>query len=139
MTAQQSTEGKGTSKSATKQAAAKAAAKQIPVKQTATKQVATKQVAKQGTTSKQVASKQTATAKKAPPRYYPQQLPTPDRYKEIQDALANKGYFAGPSDGTWGPSSVDALKHFQHDQSLNEDGKLDSLSLIALGLGPNRK
>jgi len=33
---------------------------------------------------------------------------------------------------------VDALKRFQHDQSLIEDGKIGSLSLIALGLGPKR-
>lgn len=67
-----------------------------------------------------------------------QQQPTTDRYREIQQALADKGYFAGPVDGEWGPSSVDALKHFQHDQSLTEDGKISSVSLIALGLGPQR-
>jgi peptidoglycan hydrolase-like protein with peptidoglycan-binding domain len=62
--------------------------------------------------------------------------PTPDRYKEIQQALAAKGYFSGPVDGNWGQDSVDALKRFQHDQNLTEDGKIGSLSLIALGLGP---
>jgi hypothetical protein len=67
-----------------------------------------------------------------------QQQPAPDRYKEIQQALADKGYFGGAADGTWGPTSVDALKRFQHDQSLIEDGKLGSLSIIALGLGPKR-
>ena len=33
---------------------------------------------------------------------------------------------------------MDALKRFQHDQNLPEDGKVGSLSLIALGLGPKR-
>jgi hypothetical protein len=33
---------------------------------------------------------------------------------------------------------MDALKRFQHDQNLIEDGKVGSLSLIALGLGPKR-
>lgn len=33
---------------------------------------------------------------------------------------------------------MDALKRFQHDQNLVEDGKVGSLSLIALGLGPKR-
>jgi peptidoglycan hydrolase-like protein with peptidoglycan-binding domain len=67
-----------------------------------------------------------------------QQQPTPDRFREIQQALAEKGYFAGQPDGNWGPESVDALKRFQREQNLTEDGKLGALSLIALGLGPRR-
>jgi hypothetical protein len=42
-------------------------------------------------------------------------------------------------DGEWGATSVDALKRFQHDQNLTEDGKIGSVSLIALGLGPKRE
>jgi murein L,D-transpeptidase YcbB/YkuD len=72
-----------------------------------------------------------------PSRSY-QQGPTPERYKEIQQALASKGYLQGESTGVWGPDSVDALKRFQTDQSLMPDGKISSLSLIALGLGPKR-
>ena len=67
-----------------------------------------------------------------------QQAPTPERYKEIQQALAGKGYFQGEPNGTWGPDSVDALKRFQAEQNLTPDGKIGSLSLIALGLGPKR-
>jgi peptidoglycan hydrolase-like protein with peptidoglycan-binding domain len=67
-----------------------------------------------------------------------QQQPTQDRYREIQQSLSEKGYFAGQPDGNWGPESTDALKRFQRDQSLTEDGKLGALSLIALGLGPRR-
>lgn len=67
-----------------------------------------------------------------------QQQPTPERYKEIQEALANRGYFSGSPDGAWGADSVDALKRFQRDQNIPDDGKIGSLSLIALGLGPNR-
>jgi len=70
-------------------------------------------------------------------RYF-QQAPTPDRYREIQAALASKGYFHGEPNGEWGPESADALKRFQADQNLMPDGKLNSLSLIALGLGPKR-
>jgi len=53
--------------------------------------------------------------------------------------LASKGYLdsATPS-GVWDTSSVEALKKFQQDQSLEPSGKLNSLSLIALGLGPRR-
>lgn len=67
-----------------------------------------------------------------------QQAPSPDRYREIQQALASKGYFHGEPNGEWGPESADALKRFQTDQSLMPDGKINSLSLIALGLGPKR-
>lgn len=66
-----------------------------------------------------------------------QQVPTPERYKEIQDALARKGFFQGDANGQWGADSVDALKRFQTSQNLGADGKINSLSLIALGLGPN--
>jgi len=64
-----------------------------------------------------------------------QQAPTPDRYKEIQQALIDKGYFKGSADGKWGQDSVEALKQFQAEQNLEPDGKIGSLSIIALGLG----
>jgi peptidoglycan hydrolase-like protein with peptidoglycan-binding domain len=72
---------------------------------------------------------------RVPARSY-QQAPTPDRYREIQQALASKGYLQTEPNGQWGPESSDALKRFQADQSLMPDGKINSLSLIALGLGP---
>ena len=92
-----------------------------------------------------VAAKPTKTAARrskgkiarVPARSY-QQAPTPDRYKEIQQALASKGYLQTEPNGQWGPESADALKRFQADQSLMPDGKINSLSLIALGLGPKR-
>jgi peptidoglycan hydrolase-like protein with peptidoglycan-binding domain len=94
-------------------------------------------------TAKNVARRRTSKTSKstktvAAVRRPTQQQPTADRYREIQDALASRGYFSGTADGTWGPESVDALKRFQRDQSLTEDGKIGSLSLIALGLGPKR-
>jgi peptidoglycan hydrolase-like protein with peptidoglycan-binding domain len=92
--------------------------------------------------TKKASSKRRASksAKKtaAPVRPRAQQQPTPERYKEIQQALADKGYFQGPVDGNWGPESVDALTRFQREQNLIEDGKISSLALIALGLGPRR-
>jgi peptidoglycan hydrolase-like protein with peptidoglycan-binding domain len=94
------------------------------------------------TVKKKPATKSTSkrTVKRAPVVVHraPQQ-PSPERYKEIQQALASKGYFKTEPDGNWGPASVDALKRFQHDQNLVEDGKIGSLSLIALGLGPKRE
>ena len=67
-----------------------------------------------------------------------QLAPTADRYKEIQSALANKGYLNQPANGVWDPQSAEALRHFQQDQNLEPTGKLNSLSLIALGLGAKR-
>jgi hypothetical protein len=68
-----------------------------------------------------------------------QMSPTPDRYREIQGALASKGYLK-PEDatGTWNQTSADAMKKFQAEQNLDSNGKINSLSLIALGLGPHR-
>ena len=68
-----------------------------------------------------------------------QTAPSPDRYREIQGALAAKG-FLKPDDatGTWNQTSSDALKKFQAEQNLESSGKINSLSLIALGLGPHR-
>jgi peptidoglycan hydrolase-like protein with peptidoglycan-binding domain len=62
--------------------------------------------------------------------------PTPARYKEIQEALAKKGYLHGEATGKWDEESAGALRRFQHDQNLEPSGKLNSISLIALGLGP---
>jgi peptidoglycan hydrolase-like protein with peptidoglycan-binding domain len=65
--------------------------------------------------------------------------PTPNRYREIQQALADRGYFKPEPDGVWGPESVEALKQFQQDQDLRPSGRLDPMSLISLGLGPKRE
>ncbi len=69
-----------------------------------------------------------------------QMAPTPERYKQIQDALVSKG-FLRPEDakGVWNQASLDALKHFQAGQNLESTGKINSLSLIALGLGPRHE
>jgi hypothetical protein len=93
-------------------------------------------------TSKNSSSKKKSSSKKTVTQASwrnTQRTPTPERYKEIQQALATKGYLqtAAPS-GVWDTHSVEALKKFQQDQNLDPSGKLDSLSLIALGLGPKR-
>lgn len=61
--------------------------------------------------------------------------PDPDRYRQIQQALAARGYFKGTVSGEWNDDSVEALKHFQVDQKLDGDGKIDALTLKGLGLG----
>ena len=86
------------------------------------------------------ATRRTAT-RRSPPARTPvaareQLRPTRERYVEIQTALAQAGYYQGPPDGDWGPSSVNALALFQRDHGLEPTGKIDALSLIQLGLGP---
>jgi len=65
--------------------------------------------------------------------------PDTERYQQIQQALAQKGYFKGEANGTWGDDSTAALKQYQTDQKIPNDGKITALSLIGLGLGPNRE
>ena len=115
-------------KSSTKQAAS--APKKAPAKAAASK----------GGVAKKASS--TKRGKKAAPKVTwrnRQTTPAPERYKQIQDALAARG-FLKPEDatGVWGPGSADALKKFQAQQNIEATGKVNSLSLIALGLGPRR-
>jgi hypothetical protein len=106
----------------------------------ASKSKASKSKASGSKGTKAAAGKKSTSAKTAAARYRrsTQKEPAPERYQEIQQSLADKGYFAGSVNGTWGPDSVEALKRFQRDQNIGDDGKLGSLSLMALGLGPKR-
>jgi len=113
----------------------KTAAKSIPTARKAPAKsvsTATRKTAAPSTTHK-------TTARKAPVTTWRnrQVAPTPERYKEIQDALVAKGYLRPEDIGSgWNQTSVDALKRFQGEQNIEASGKLNSLSLIALGLGP---
>lgn len=99
---------------------------------------APKSAAKASTKS---STKKKYTKARATPRRLTQQQPDQERTREIQQALSAKGYSVDAT-GVWGPQSVEALKKFQEDQHINNmsgRGKLDSLTLIALGLGPRRE
>ncbi|HVY92950.1 MAG TPA: peptidoglycan-binding domain-containing protein [Bryobacteraceae bacterium] len=61
--------------------------------------------------------------------------PTADRYKEIQQALVDKGYLKSQPSGVWDGDSIDAMTRFQNDQKLPANGKITAASLIGLGLG----
>lgn len=61
--------------------------------------------------------------------------PSADRYKEIQEALVAKGYLKSEATGSWSADSQEAMRRFQADQNLSQNGRVNSLSLIALGLG----
>jgi hypothetical protein len=70
----------------------------------------------------------------------PRQLaPTPDRYREIQKALADRGYLKNEPTGTWDSTSQEAMRKFQNDQKLDPSGKITAASLIGLGLGPKNE
>jgi peptidoglycan hydrolase-like protein with peptidoglycan-binding domain len=116
--------GKKTTGSSGKTASAKTA-KPAPIKRT-------------NTSSKKPVTSKRRGKKRVPSWRQGQQTPTPERYQEIQQALVAKGYLEGPATGDWGANSAEALRRFQQDQHLDATGKLDSLSLIALGLGPKR-
>lgn len=103
--------------------------------------------AKKGATTTTAAVRRPATSgKKAPPKraaattWRNRQLaPSADRFREIQTALASRGYLSGEdATGVWTPASSEALKKFQTEQNIESSGKINSLSLIALGLGPKR-
>jgi Putative peptidoglycan binding domain len=51
----------------------------------------------------------------------------------IQQALAQMGYYSGPIDGQIGPSTLEAVRLFQHDRGLVVTGQLDGPTLQALG------
>ncbi len=65
-----------------------------------------------------------------------QRVPTKARYAEIQQALADAGYFSGEASGVWQQESIEAMKAFQDSQGLDPTGKIDARSLIKLGMGP---
>jgi peptidoglycan hydrolase-like protein with peptidoglycan-binding domain len=91
--------------------------------------------AKKTTPKKRVAAtRRTASRTPAASR---QAAPTAERYKEIQQALASKGYLKSEPSGVWDADSVAAMRQFQTDRKLDPSGKLTAAALIDLGLGPH--
>lgn len=56
--------------------------------------------------------------------------------RNVQQALNDKGYNAGPMDGQWGPATEDAVRKFQRASGLPETGQLERSTLNALGVAP---
>lgn len=95
---------------------------------------------KTGTTKKSGAASRKGSRRSATTWRNRQLTPTPERYKQIQQALSSKGYLSPEqATGKWDDTSTEALRKFQADQNLDANGKINSLSLIALGLGPQRE
>jgi peptidoglycan hydrolase-like protein with peptidoglycan-binding domain len=114
-----------------------------PTRSTAAKKATARRVTAKKATKKTISSAKSKVAKsKSTKKAVPaatwrtrQQNPTPERYKEIQQALADKGYLKGEPSGVWDAASVDAMQRFQSDQKLTATGKINAPSLIGLGLG----
>jgi hypothetical protein len=131
--------GKAAAKKTTAKKSAAKSSKSAPKAASGKPSNSTKPNSPKQATSKKTSGKRTSAKTVASSyRRSAQREPDPERYKEIQQSLVDKGYFGGPVNGTWNSDSVDALKRFQRDQHIGDDGKLGSLSLIALGLGPKR-
>jgi peptidoglycan hydrolase-like protein with peptidoglycan-binding domain len=65
------------------------------------------------------------------------QLLTSGQIREIQRALEARGANSIRVDGEWGPDVEAALKDFQKSENMiSQNGELDSLTLMALGLDP---
>ena len=111
--------------SATTPNSSSAAKKKQAPKKTAPATVSTKK----GRTSKR-------TVRTAAVRTTRQMTPTPDRYRDIQRALVDKGYLKSDPTGVWDAQSSEALRQFQTDTKLSPTGKISSATLIGLGLGP---
>jgi photosystem II stability/assembly factor-like uncharacterized protein len=58
-----------------------------------------------------------------------------DSVLRVQEALNAAGYHVGEPDGKTGPATTAALKKFQGDRHLPVTGKLDAITLGALGVG----
>lgn len=125
-------------KPASKSTKTTAAKKSTSKSTTAKKSTAKKSTVKSAKSTKRPARRRSTTSRRRVRRPAGQGKPSPERYADIQRALKQRGYFEGETDGKWGEASTLALKKFQQEQNLKPDGKLGSLSLIALGLGPKR-
>jgi hypothetical protein len=116
----------------------KAGAKAASTKTTSTKAASAKTApassktasAKKGRSSKKSVKTSAAAGRSR------QMTPTPERYRDIQQALVDKGYLKSEPNGVWDAQSADALRQFQTDRKLSPTGKISSASLIGLGLGP---
>src|SRR5258707_1062832 len=54
--------------------------------------------------------------------------------RRAQEALADKGFYDGPTDGVSGPRTRAAIRDFQHSRHLAETGQLDERTVQELGI-----
>jgi hypothetical protein len=56
-----------------------------------------------------------------------------DNIRQVQQALEEKGFDAGPVDGILGPRTKDAVRNFQDRYGMKATGEIDNQTLFALG------
>lgn len=54
--------------------------------------------------------------------------------RDVQQALKDKGFDPGPVDGVNGPATKAAIRKYQQQQNLDEDGRLGPKTMDALGV-----
>jgi len=113
--------------------AQKKSARHASLKRVAATRTANPSAAKRGANPR--AMKASSKHRKSHRREPTQKVPTSDRIREIQSALAREGAYTGEPNGRWDASSAEAMKQFQASHGLSPSGKLDALSLQKLGLG----
>jgi peptidoglycan hydrolase-like protein with peptidoglycan-binding domain len=57
------------------------------------------------------------------------------RVRQLQDALAGRGYYQGPRDGLFTGQTVEAMDRFQRDHGLRE-GRFTGETANRLGIAP---
>lgn len=134
----------------TESAFAAAKKRTTSVRKTASKTAAKKRAPARKVTAKKRRStaKRSTTARRArtvrrraptrAARFRGQQAPTQARLLEIQHALQTNGFLQGEPNGRWDDASASAMKRFQEQHDIAPTGKINALSLMALGLGPKR-
>ena len=63
-----------------------------------------------------------------------QQQSRSEAVKELQQALNDQGYSAGPVDGIMGPQTQSAVRNYQEAQGMQASGEVDQETLSSLGL-----
>ena len=58
---------------------------------------------------------------------------TVDGIRQVQQALAKKGFDPGPIDGVLGPQTEQAIRKFQDHYGIKVTGRIDNQTLYALG------
>lgn len=59
--------------------------------------------------------------------------------EHVQEQLQTLGYYTGPADGRYGPTTVDAIRRFQRDQVLAVDGVVGPATADALQRAYDKK
>jgi len=63
--------------------------------------------------------------------------PEPERIEEIQQALAQAGYFKSQPNGLWDDQTREAMRRYQANHGFPVTGLPEAKSLMKLGLGPH--